>query len=181
MERIGIYGGTFNPPHIGHLRGAAQAIDALGLDKLILIPDRIAPHKQIPSGSPSPEQRLEMTRLWAGEKMEVCDIELVPIGTAWQNARKNTYDIGGEEVKVGDILCNKDPDGTSGGDCDHDGTTGGGQYLNALVWFELFSGKSCVGTTWRPTKYEVREDRALALQKAAHEAIAYYYGADFAK
>ena len=78
MERIGIYGGTFNPPHIGHLRGAAQAINALGLDKLILIPDRIAPHKQIPSGSPSPEQRLEMIRI-AGKpyaKMEVSDIEL---------------------------------------------------------------------------------------------------------
>ena len=78
MERIGIYGGTFNPPHIGHLRGAAQAIEALGLDKLILIPDRIAPHKQIPSGSPSPEQRLEMIRIAAShyDKMEVSDIEL---------------------------------------------------------------------------------------------------------
>ena len=78
MERIGIYGGTFNPPHIGHLRGAAQAITALNLDKLILIPDRIAPHKQIPSGSPTPEQRLEMLRIAAShyEKMEVSDIEL---------------------------------------------------------------------------------------------------------
>ena len=78
MERIGIYGGTFNPPHIGHLRGAAQAIEALALDKLILIPDRIAPHKQIPSGSPNPEQRLEMIRIAAShyEKMEVSDLEL---------------------------------------------------------------------------------------------------------
>ena len=78
MERIGIYGGTFNPPHIGHLRGAAQAIEALNLDKLILIPDRIAPHKQIPSGSPSPEQRLEMIGISAShyEKMEISDIEL---------------------------------------------------------------------------------------------------------
>ena len=78
MERIGIYGGTFNPPHIGHLRGAAQAIEALALDKLILIPDRIAPHKQIPSGSPTPEQRLEMIRIAAShyDKMEVSDIEL---------------------------------------------------------------------------------------------------------
>ena len=78
MERIGIYGGTFNPPHIGHLRGAAQAIEALGLDRLILIPDRIAPHKQIPSGSPCPEQRLEMIRIAAKpyEKMEVSDLEL---------------------------------------------------------------------------------------------------------
>ena len=78
MERIGIYGGTFNPPHIGHLRGAAQAIDALGLDKLLLIPDRIAPHKQLPGNSASPEQRLEMLRIAAAgnAKMEVCDIEL---------------------------------------------------------------------------------------------------------
>ena len=85
MERIGIYGGTFNPPHIGHLRGAAQAIVALGLDKLILIPDRIAPHKQIPSGSPSPQQRLEMIRIAAShyEKMEVSDIELKREGPSY--------------------------------------------------------------------------------------------------
>ena len=78
MERIGIYGGTFNPVHIGHLRGAEQAIGALNLDRLFLIPDRIAPHKQIPSGSPTPEQRLEMLRIAAAgnPKMEVSDIEL---------------------------------------------------------------------------------------------------------
>ena len=85
MQRIGIYGGTFNPPHIGHLRGAAQAIEALGLSKLILIPDRIAPHKQIPSGSPSPEQRLEMIRIAAShyEKMEVSDLELKREGPSY--------------------------------------------------------------------------------------------------
>ena len=78
MERIGIYGGTFNPPHIGHLRGAAQAVEALGLDKLLLIPDRIAPHKELPPNSPTPEQRLEMIRIAAAgyPKMEVSDIEL---------------------------------------------------------------------------------------------------------
>ena len=85
MQRIGIYGGTFNPPHVGHLRGAAQAIEALGLDKLILIPDRIAPHKQIPSGSPTPEQRLEMLQIAAShyEKMEVSDIELKREGPSY--------------------------------------------------------------------------------------------------
>ena len=78
MERIGIYGGTFNPPHIGHLRGAAQAVEALGLDKLLLIPDRIAPHKELPPNSPTPEQRLEMIRIAAAgyPKMEASDIEL---------------------------------------------------------------------------------------------------------
>jgi len=63
MERIGIYGGTFNPVHLGHFRGAQYAQKALGLSKLLMIPDRIAPHKQLPENSASPEQRLEMVRL----------------------------------------------------------------------------------------------------------------------
>ena len=58
MERIGIYGGTFNPLHTGHLEAARQAVDVLHLDRLLLIPDRIAPHKEIPENSPTPEQRL---------------------------------------------------------------------------------------------------------------------------
>ena len=78
MERIGIYGGTFNPPHVGHIQAAKQAVTALGLSRLILIPDRIAPHKQIPAGSPTPEQRLEMLRIAVADcaLLEVSDIEL---------------------------------------------------------------------------------------------------------
>ncbi len=78
MERIGIYGGTFNPPHIGHIQAASQAVTALGLTRLLLIPDRIAPHKVIPEGSPSAMQRMEMLRIGAGTNpaLEVSDIEL---------------------------------------------------------------------------------------------------------
>jgi nicotinate-nucleotide adenylyltransferase len=78
MMKIGIYGGTFNPVHTGHIHAAKQAADTLGLDKLIMIPDRIAPHKEIPAGSPSPEQRLQMLRIAVeGEAgIEVSDIEL---------------------------------------------------------------------------------------------------------
>ena len=78
MERIGIYGGTFNPPHIGHIRAAQQAVEALKLDRLLLIPDRIAPHKDLPGNSATPQQRLEMLNIAAAgqPKMEVCDIEL---------------------------------------------------------------------------------------------------------
>ena len=83
MARIGIYGGAFNPPHTGHIRAAEYAVQALNLDKLLLIPSCTSPHKPLPPGSPQPWQRLEMTRLWAGEKMEVCDIELSRGGTSY--------------------------------------------------------------------------------------------------
>ena len=78
MERIGIYGGTFNPPHLGHIQAAKAAVQALGLSKLLLIPDNIAPHKELPPGSPGPEQRLEMLRLAAegAPELEVSDLEL---------------------------------------------------------------------------------------------------------
>ena len=76
--KIGIYGGTYNPPHTGHLHAAKQAVQLLNLDKLLLIPDRIAPHKEIPTGSPMPQQRLQLLRIAAAAepKMEVSDIEL---------------------------------------------------------------------------------------------------------
>ena len=83
MARIGIYGGAFNPPHTGHIRAAEFAVQALNLDKLLLIPSCTSPHKPLPAGSAEPEHRLQMTKLWAGEKMEVCDIELRRGGTSY--------------------------------------------------------------------------------------------------
>ena len=78
MGTIGIYGGTFNPPHLGHIRAAKMAVEALGLQQLLVIPDRIAPHKELPEGSASPEQRLQMLQLaLEGEqKITVSDLEL---------------------------------------------------------------------------------------------------------
>lgn len=85
MQRIGIYGGTFNPPHMGHMSAAAQAVSALQLDRLLLIPDRIAPHKQMSADSASPQQRLEMLSLGAKEipKAEVSDMELLRQGKSY--------------------------------------------------------------------------------------------------
>lgn len=79
--KIGIYGGTFNPPHLGHIAAARAVFELLGLDLLFLIPAGLPPHKAMPAGSPAPEQRLEMTRL-AGEqlglegKVKTLDLEL---------------------------------------------------------------------------------------------------------
>lgn len=78
MAKIGIYGGSFNPPHIGHIRAAVQCKDALGLDRVLLIPAAIPPHKRMADGSPDGETRLRMTQLaFAGlSGFEVSDIEL---------------------------------------------------------------------------------------------------------
>ena len=79
--KIGIYGGTFNPPHLGHIAAARAVFELLKLDRLLLIPVGMPPHKDLPAGSPTPAQRLEMTRL-AGEQMglgdrvETLDLEL---------------------------------------------------------------------------------------------------------
>ena len=68
--KIGIYGGTFNPPHLGHITAAKAVFQMLELDRLLLIPAGIPPHKAMPEGSASADQRLEMTRL-AGEQLDL--------------------------------------------------------------------------------------------------------------
>ena len=79
--KIGIYGGTFNPPHLGHVTAARAVTELLKLDKLLLIPAGLPPHKDLPAGSPTPDQRLELTRLAADQtglagKVEVLDLEV---------------------------------------------------------------------------------------------------------
>lgn len=79
--KIGIYGGTFNPPHLGHVVAVRTVCEVLNLDKLLMIPAGLPPHKEMPAGSPTPEQRLEMTRLAAdqlgmGTRVEVLDMEI---------------------------------------------------------------------------------------------------------
>jgi len=59
--KVGIYGGTFNPPHIGHERAAKAAANQLGLDLLVIVPVGVPPHKPLPPGSPSADVRLFMT------------------------------------------------------------------------------------------------------------------------
>ena len=83
---IGIYGGTFDPPHAGHIAAAQAAMETLHLDKLLLIPDAQPPHKQLPQGSATPQQRYDMTVLATaslGKLAEVSDMELRRAGVSY--------------------------------------------------------------------------------------------------
>jgi nicotinate-nucleotide adenylyltransferase len=83
--RRGFLGGTFNPPHLGHVRAAAAAAKELALDVLYVIPAGIPPHKELPEGGATGPQRLEMTRLaFAGiPGLQVLDWELRRTGKSY--------------------------------------------------------------------------------------------------
>ena len=75
--RIGLMGGTFNPPHMGHINAACAAKKELFLDKLIFIPTGTPPHKEMAEGSATTAQRLEMAQLAAKSiDADVSDIEI---------------------------------------------------------------------------------------------------------
>ncbi|MEE8581550.1 MAG: nicotinate-nucleotide adenylyltransferase [Myxococcota bacterium] len=61
---VGVYGGTFNPIHLGHLRAAEEVVEALGLERMIFVPSAEPPHKQRRESVIAPAQaRLEWTHL----------------------------------------------------------------------------------------------------------------------
>jgi len=65
MAKIGVYGGSFNPPHRGHILAAREMARTLGLDRVILVPAADPPHKEIPAGSPDAETRLKLLSIAA--------------------------------------------------------------------------------------------------------------------
>ncbi len=82
--RVGILGGTFNPPHVGHLVCAQAAWDQLGLDRVVLMPAGLPPHKEVAS-DPGPEARYELCRLAVGddERLDVSRLELARPGRSY--------------------------------------------------------------------------------------------------
>lgn len=85
MARIGIYGGSFNPPHLGHVLAAREFQRTLNLDKMLFIPAAIPPHKILSPGSPDGRDRMELLRLAVRELpfAEVDDLELQRDGVSY--------------------------------------------------------------------------------------------------
>ena len=84
MSKIGIFGGTFNPIHLGHIRLGQLVLDEIKLDKILFIPDNTPPHKsnkELASGT----YRLEMINISLKDhkNMESSDIELKREGKSY--------------------------------------------------------------------------------------------------
>jgi len=84
VARIGILGGSFNPPHLAHLVCASQAAAQLGLDRVLLTPVAAPPHKQSEQ-DPGPVVRLELCRLAieGDDRLGVCDLEVLRGGPSY--------------------------------------------------------------------------------------------------
>jgi nicotinate-nucleotide adenylyltransferase len=90
--RLGVFGGSFDPPHIGHLLAAIDAFEALSLDHLIWIPAAVQPLK-IGRAAASPQQRLEMVRRLLGRdpRFSVDSIEIDREGLSYTVDTLDTF------------------------------------------------------------------------------------------
>lgn len=77
MRRIGVLGGTFDPPHLGHLRAAEVVKDALRLEKVLFVPASTPPHKASPPVTEAEHRVSMLERALSGERFfEVSRLEL---------------------------------------------------------------------------------------------------------
>ena len=129
------------------------------------------------------EQR---TQVWQAKKgvaqiMEkTYGIDVVPTGDAWEPVRDLplfTTPVEGTGVEKFTLCSRVTAAGAFKDDFTHDGDIGGGQYLNACVWFEVLTGTSCRGNAYRPAytlkgiDCSLTEEKIQVLQNAAHDAV----------
>lgn len=84
MRRIGLFGGTFNPIHLGHVRVVREVKAGFGLDKILIIPSALPPHKELDVVVDA-ENRLEMIRLAFSDdpNFAISDVELKRPGPSY--------------------------------------------------------------------------------------------------
>lgn len=108
MEKLALFGGTFNPIHNGHLHLVRRFAQRIGADRVLLIPTRIPPHKAAPSLAPA-QDRLEMCRLAVRrDGFEVSTIEIERDGPSYtsdtllelkrENPRSELFFLTGEDM-----------------------------------------------------------------------------------
>jgi len=78
LTAVGILGGTFNPPHLAHLVCASEARDQLSLERVVLVPTGVPPHKPMEQ-EPGPMHRLQMCRLAVEGRREWLEVSSIEI------------------------------------------------------------------------------------------------------
>lgn len=120
MPRVGVFGGSFNPIHFGHLLVAADVVEALDLDRLLLIPAGRPPHKAGADIAPA-QHRYAMAALAVGRhpKIAVSDVEIMRDGPSYTvdtlaalQAEGDLHLIIGSETFL-DLLAWRDPRGVA--------------------------------------------------------------------
>lgn len=82
-RRIGLLGGTFDPPHLGHLLLAEAAKDALALDRVLFVPARTPPHKKDGRITPAPTRLRLLEAALSGTGFSICALELSRPGPSY--------------------------------------------------------------------------------------------------
>jgi nicotinate-nucleotide adenylyltransferase len=101
LSAVGILGGTFNPPHLGHLAVARCAREELSLERVLLMPVHTPPHK--PAGSdPGAEHRLAMCVLLAAAEpgVEACGLEVARRGPSYTADTLGSIHAGHPEAEL---------------------------------------------------------------------------------
>mgnify|MGYP003293390888 CR=1 FL=1 len=106
MKRIGIYGGTFNPPHIGHIKAAESMSRIIQPDTFLIIPDFLPPHKSF-DGMVSADDRLNMCKLAFSHvnNVHVSDIEIKRGGKSYTSCTLEELSADDRELY---FLCGSD-------------------------------------------------------------------------
>jgi nicotinate-nucleotide adenylyltransferase len=106
--RVGIYGGTFDPPHIGHINACEQFLNAFSMDKLFVIPACVPPHKELNSNS-TVQNRFEMSQIAfsrISNKIEISDVEIKRKGKSFTSDTLSHFrSLGFDDIL---LLCGTD-------------------------------------------------------------------------
>lgn len=106
IERIGLFGGTFAPPHLGHVHAVRTMSRNIPLDKILIMPTSIPPHKTKVSVD-TPQDRLEMCRAAFGDipRVKISDFEIVKGGISYTYETLEHLTKDGREIY---LLCGTD-------------------------------------------------------------------------
>jgi nicotinate-nucleotide adenylyltransferase len=106
--KVGMLGGTFDPIHLGHLRAAENAREALGLDRVLFVPARMPPHRKGPVASPLDRFTMAALAVQGHPQFSVSDLELRREGPSYTvdtveewlrlNARDSVYLVVGSDT-----------------------------------------------------------------------------------